>query len=200
MHSRIIVYRHISRAAEGIKIINQLNDDVFHTVINYVHKNMSPDNDGDDDQGLEELENLVKVERQDFLLLIKTLSYILKRASTFVMKPTKLQSELKEKLRLNDAKVQAIMKIWMKNTKPLLDNMQEAGADGSNNELQSVSWKLKVQLSSRAQQKEKTALGQLQLMTSCGGPINLEMNHAELSNIYNQLELIQNELDALRNK
>lgn len=29
------------RAADGIKIINQLNDDVFTTVIKYVHKNMS---------------------------------------------------------------------------------------------------------------------------------------------------------------
>lgn len=47
---------HTFRAAEGIKIINQLDDDVFTTVINYVHKNMSPStesSDADDDDGLE---------------------------------------------------------------------------------------------------------------------------------------------------
>lgn len=45
------------RAADGIKIINQLNDDVFTTVINYVHKNMSlsgqTTDTADDDGGLE---------------------------------------------------------------------------------------------------------------------------------------------------
>lgn len=45
------------RAAEGIKIINQLDDEVFTTVINYVHKNMSPSAEAaqtaEDDGGLE---------------------------------------------------------------------------------------------------------------------------------------------------
>lgn len=44
------------RAADGIKIINQLDDDVFTTVIKYVHKNMSLSDehaDVDDDGGLE---------------------------------------------------------------------------------------------------------------------------------------------------
>lgn len=44
-------------AADGIKIINQLNDDVFTTVINYVHKNMPLSGEAadtaDDDGGLE---------------------------------------------------------------------------------------------------------------------------------------------------
>lgn len=46
----------ICRAADGIKIINQLDDDVFTTVIKYVHKNMSLSDehaDVDDDGGLE---------------------------------------------------------------------------------------------------------------------------------------------------
>lgn len=46
----------IFRAADGIKIINQLDDDVFTTVIKYVHKNMSLSDDHadvDDDGGLE---------------------------------------------------------------------------------------------------------------------------------------------------
>lgn len=49
---------HFTRAADGIKIINQLNDDVFTTVIKYVHKNMSLSSenataDTEDDGGLE---------------------------------------------------------------------------------------------------------------------------------------------------
>lgn len=191
------------RAALGINIINQLDDDVFQTVLDYVHKNMSPENT-DDDQGLEELEHMVKVERKEFLLLIKTLSYILKRTSTFMMKPTQLQSELKEKLHLVDAKVDAIMKIWVKNMKPLLDNLQadsdgDEELQGKNNELIAVTQNLTMQLSSQAEEKQKTLLGELTLTTSRGGTTALKMNHTELTNLFNQLNLIQKELDALRN-
>lgn len=196
------------RAAEGIKIINQLDDDVFVTVVQYVRKNMAPDENDDQDQGLEELEKLVQVERPDFLLLIKTLSYVLKRTSTFIMKPSQLQQELRDKLQLNDNKVDAIMKMWMKNMKPIFDNLHAGGGGGSNgenkedgaNELQNVSWKLKVQLSSEAQQRERTPIAHLQLTTRHGAPTNLEVNHNELLGLYNQLEAIQGELDALRNK
>lgn len=169
---------------------------------------MTPDENDDENEnvGLEELEKLVQVERQDFLLLIKTLSYILKRTSTFIMKPTKLQQELREKLHLNDNKVDAIMKMWIRNMKPMFDSMHAhgggAGGDdaGEANELLNASWKLKVQLSSEAQQKEKTPIAQLQLTTRHGPPTNLEVNHTELLGLYNQLEAIQGELDALRNK
>lgn len=159
---------------------------------------MSPD-ESEDDQGLEELEKMVKVDRQDFLLLIKTLSYILKRASTFIMRPTKLQQELKDKLHLHESKIEVIMKLWIKNVKPILDNL-ETDDSGKSNELVNVAWKLKVQLASEAQQKEKNPIAQLQLSTSVGEPVDLEVNHSELLSMYNQLEAIQSELDSLRSK
>lgn len=195
-----------SRATDGVKIINQLDDEVFTTVINYVHKNMNPSGtpDTDDDGGLEKLEQIVKIERTDFLLLIKTLSYILKRASTFILKPTKLQSELKEKLDLHDSKIDVIMKIWVKNTKPILDNLELE--DGQSNQLEHIGWKMKLQLSSEAQQKEKIPLALVQLHTTkdnvnsaSGEPITMEMNHVEVLDLYNAIEAIQVELDALKN-
>uniref|UniRef100_A0A0K8TR52 Putative hcarg protein n=1 Tax=Tabanus bromius TaxID=304241 RepID=A0A0K8TR52_TABBR len=189
------------RAREGIKIINSINHDVFCTVLDYVHKNMSPEEEDHDERenALEELEKLVGVPRPDFLLLIKTLSYILKRTSTFVIKPTKLQSELREKLKLNNDKVDVIIKLWIKNTKPILDNLQIDTNKGGN-DLCDIAWKLKVQISSHCQQKEKTSLAVLQLRTTNGVPVDLEMNHEELVSLYNQLEFIQNELDLLRSK
>lgn len=132
----------------------------------------------------------------------------MKRASTFIMKPTKLQSELREKLQLQDSKIDVIMKLWIKTMKPILDNLENKDEPGAatNNELEHVGWKLKLQLSSEPQQKEKIPIGQIQLHTSVdnmnsqsGEPINFEMNHAEVLEFYNQIEAIQNELDSLRN-
>lgn len=153
------------------------------------------------------MEQLVQIERTEFLLLIKTLSYILKRASTFIMKPTKLQSELKEKLQLHDSKIDVIMKLWIKNMRPILDNLENKDEPGQSNQLEQIGWKLKLQLSSEPQQKEKHAIAQIQLHTSADGvgsarkhePINFEMNHTELLDVYNQIEAIQSELDSLRN-
>lgn len=147
----------------------------------------------------------MNIDRADFLLLIKTLSYVLKRATTFIMKPSRLQTELKEKLQLHDSKVDVIMKLWMKHMKPILDNLEIKDEPGQSNQLEKVGWKLKVQVSSEAQQKDKTPIAQVQFHTTRENvnattrePINFEMNHMELSDMYNQMEAIQNELDSLR--
>lgn len=122
------------------------------------------------------------------------------------MKPTKLQSELKEKLKLHDNKIDVIMKLWIKNMKPILDNLEVKDEPVQSNQLEQIGWKLKMQLSSEPQQKEKIPLAQMQLHTTAEGansssqsePINFEMNHMELLDMYNQMEAIQNELDSLR--
>lgn len=145
---------------------------------------------------MEELEKSIGLPNEQFALLAKTISYILKRSLIFVMKPTKLQTELKEILKLNENKIEIFMKTWILSTKPILDNLE--GSDGVSKELEDISWKLKVQLSSSAMKKEKTVLGQVQLKTTEQDPINLEMNHEEVLDFFNQLENIQTELDLLK--
>lgn len=184
------------RAREGIQIINKLNNDTFATVLEYVHKNMNPSEEEEDQDTLEELEKLVGVPRPEFLLLIKTLSYILKRTSTFLLKPTKLQQELREKLKLEDEKIDGIIRLWIKNTKPILTNLHCGSMEAK--EVTDVSWKLNLQISSNCQQKERTALACLQLKTGDGNDIDMEMNHSELLQLYNQIESIQNELDNFK--
>lgn len=122
------------------------------------------------------------------------------------MKPTKLQGELKEKLHLQDSKIDQIMKLWIKNMKPILDNLENNDEVGQSNQLEHIGWKLKLQLSSEPQQKEKIPIAQVQFHTSLdnlnsrsGEPINFEMNHAEVLELYNQIDAIQNELDSMRN-
>lgn len=118
------------------------------------------------------------------------------------MKPTKLQEELKEKLYLQDNKVDVFMKLWVKNMKPLLDNLAADDGTGEPNQLEHIGWKLKLQLSSESQRKEKIPLAQMQFHTTRDnlnrpgdGPINFEMNHADVLELYNQIDAIQNELD-----
>ncbi|ALC49017.1 CG2371 [Drosophila busckii] len=144
---------------------------------------------------LEELERLVSVPRPDFLLLIKTFSYILRRISTFIIKPSHLQRELREKLQLQDeAKIDAILRLWVRQTTPMMNNL--ASERYESNVIEDMAWKLNVEIASHCQQREKTALAVLQLKTGAGEDINFEMTQAELMQLYNQFENIQSELDA----
>ncbi|EDV46020.1 COMM domain-containing protein 10 [Drosophila erecta] len=214
------------RAREGIKIINALPYETFTTVLFYTHRQMSPSGasasatsstvgtsvtttgraDGSTEENptsstepeytLEELERLVGVPRQDFLLLIKTFSYILRRISTFIIKPSLLQRELREKLQLEDeAKIDAILRLWVRETTPIMNNL--ASKRYESNVIEDVAWKLNMEISSHCQQREKTPLAVLQMKTAVGEDINIEMTHPELMELYNQFENIQGELDAM---
>ncbi|KAL7743098.1 hypothetical protein ACLKA6_015022 [Drosophila palustris] len=144
---------------------------------------------------LEELERLVGVARADFLLLIKTFSYILRRISTFIIKPSLLQRELREKLQLQDeAKIDAILRLWVRQTTPMMNNL--ASERYESNVIEDMAWKLNVEIASHCQQREKTALAVLQLKTGAGEDINFEMTQPELLHLFNQFEHIQSELDA----
>lgn len=144
---------------------------------------------------LEELERLVGVPRADFLLLIKTFSYILRRISTFIIKPSHLQRELREKLQLQDeAKIDAILRLWVRQTTPMMNNL--ASERYESNVIEDMAWKLNVEIASHCQQREKTALAVLQLKTGAGEDINFEMTQSELLQLFNQFENIQSELDA----
>lgn len=131
---------------------------------------------------------------QEFSLLVKTLTFVFKRAANFIIKPTKLQNDLKEKLKLDQTKSEIFLKFWINQTKPILDNLGDIPV-----QLEDVSWNLKVQLSSSAQIKEKTAIGILSLQTNrMEDNIMLEMTKGELLNLYDQLESVQTELDSLK--
>ncbi|KAH8386998.1 hypothetical protein KR093_004012 [Drosophila rubida] len=144
---------------------------------------------------LEELERLVGVARPDFLLLIKTFSYILRRISTFIIKPSHLQRELREKLQLQDeAKIDAILRLWVRQTTPMMNNL--ASERYESNVIEDMAWKLNVEIASHCQQREKSALAVLQLKTVAGEDINFEMTQPELLQLFNQFEHIQSELDA----
>ncbi|XP_012162220.1 COMM domain-containing protein 10 isoform X2 [Ceratitis capitata] len=187
-------------AANWIKITESLPFDTFTTVLNFVHRQMIPVATEDvlePENALEELERLVGVPRADFLLMIKTFSYILRRTSTFVIKPTRLHAELREKLQFaDDAKIDAIVRLWVRQTTPIMNSL--ACERYESNEIHDVAWKLNVEISSHCEQREKNALAMLQLKTGTGEDINLEMNHDELLQLYNQFECIQTELDTLK--
>jgi len=190
------------RLLGGVELINNIDPDKFSTLLDYVYENLKPNvfqkelSDNNKEISLEDLEKLIGIDNAAFIYLIKTSSYILKRSLVFVQKPTKLHSALKEKLNICDANVECFVKLWIRATKPILNNLESPTV--GTKEMTNVAWKLKVELSSDKQLKQKYALGELQIFKNDENTINLEMNHEELYNFYNQMENIQLELDNLK--
>lgn len=175
------------------EIDNDTDDRSLSTAEGVVSKNRLLN---DDDNALEELERLVGIPREQFLLLIKTFSYILRRIGTYLIRPLLLQKELRETLHLNDElKIAAIVRLWNRDTAPMLQDL--ANRPYEYHQVTDVSWKLNVEISSQCQQRQKKALAMLQLRTGAGDDLNLEMDHCALQQLYRQLEEVQGELDSL---
>lgn len=190
-----------SSLLRGITVCNErLTDDTFTSVVEYLFRTI--DNPKDQAQpeaptteaDLESIRSSCQLEEPEFKLVLQTLSYLVKRSLKFMLKPSALQADLRGRLQLGENRCNAFVRCWIAATKIVLDSLEME--DGRSNQLEDVSWKVRAQLSSESRQKDKLALGQLELKTSAKC-INLELNSDEIVEFYNQLERIQVELDAI---
>lgn len=125
-------------------------------------------------------------------LVVKTITYIIRRSVNFIMKPETMIQNLIEIVNLNKDKANLFTKFWVGKTKNILEDVN------SGRELIDVQWDLKTELASAAEQKSRTAIGVVRLETADKGNLNLELNHNELLELYKTLENVQEELDILK--
>lgn len=125
-------------------------------------------------------------------LVVKTITYIIRRSVNFIMKPETMIQSLIEIVNLNKDKANLFTKFWVGKTKNILEDVN------SGRELIDVQWDLKTELASAAEQKSRTAIGVVRLETADKGNLNLELNHNELLELYKTLENVQEELDILK--
>eukprot|EP00128_Syssomonas_multiformis_P009597 Colp12_sorted_trinity150504_noHs@11811 len=99
----------------------------------------------------------------------------------------------------SDEKIAAILQVWSKEGTSLISSLREKAFAPS--ELKNVNWRLNLQISQgdKAKMKSMNALLELLIGSSDGKTHNLKMefSHEELYQFYNQLEVIQQQLDEL---
>ncbi|EDS27334.1 conserved hypothetical protein [Culex quinquefasciatus] len=180
----------------GISVCNErLSDETFASTVEYLFRTIdSPKSEQPaTETDLESIRTACQLDEPEFKLVLQTLSYLVKRSLKFMLKPSGLQADLtRSRLQLGEHKCNAFVRCWIAATKIVLDSLD---GEQQSNQLEDVSWKVRAQLSSEPRQKDKLALGQLELKTS-SKCVNLELNSAEIVELYNQMERIQAELDA----
>ncbi|XP_053693490.1 COMM domain-containing protein 10 [Sabethes cyaneus] len=207
MSRQLTWFRVTESLTRGAAVCNErLSDECFSTIVEYLFKTIDNTADNVVEYAEDDLTNIhqesSQLSEKEFQLVLQTLTYLVKRSLKFMLKPSALQGDLQRELALDDTKCNIFVKYWIQSTKIILDSLelkQDGSSVGKSNQLEDVSWKVRAQLSSEPRQKDKLALGQLELKTT-SKTINLELNSDEIVKFYEQLERIQVELDALSAK
>lgn len=131
-------------------------------------------------------------------LLIQSLIHVFKLSLKFIFKPTTLQKQLEDELKLDNEKAKEFVKHWSLCTK------RDFGDIENRYKLNDVTWQLNIQVASSVQNKEATPNARLQLnmskpKTDKRENVTLELNCEELVQLYNALESMQNKLDSVAN-
>ncbi|KAF4521137.1 hypothetical protein B566_EDAN012902 [Ephemera danica] len=151
---------------------------------------------------LEKLQVALELDEASLKLLLNSLTFILKQAAFHVAKPAVLREQLITE-GLTEEKASAIAQVWVNVAKPTLEALRQHSLCPL--QLESVKSSLNARVSSSSQTGQHTALARLQLMLSnqdnpsqAAEPVTLELDHGELYQLYNQLEKVQAQLDALK--
>ncbi|XP_059159992.1 COMM domain-containing protein 10-like [Physella acuta] len=151
------------------------------------------------DEEEEKLQGAFGISSKDLDLVLQTLEFILQQAAYHTAKPASLSEQLTQ-LQLHDDKVGIIVDAWTNGARDLVQKLRERSVHPC--QLDTVDWRLNLQLAQASQSKMKlpNALFQLGIKDENKGVnenILLEFTHQELYEFYNQLETIQNQLDSL---
>ncbi|XP_043103948.1 COMM domain-containing protein 10 [Puntigrus tetrazona] len=148
----------------------------------------------------EKLQSALSLEKQTLHLLLETLSFILEQAVYHNLKPASLRQQL-ENLSVQTEKAQVFAQVWAAAAPEVLEKIR-LGIFAPK-KLDVVGWQLNLQMSSssRSRLKAPHAVLNLGLRTEDDSEslqdVFVELNHQDLLDFYNQMEMIQTQLDSL---
>lgn len=177
---------HFRYQAKGIELVNGTDDGKFRSILSRIFKKLNAkESQVFSELEQSKLESILSFGQQQVKGLLEILKYLAQECLDKLLKPNKLGEELK-KISLQDNKINIFLQVY---------NEFVEKVDG-NNEIDDVNWKIKVHINQDTKTHLKEPIAQLDLKLT-NENISLDFNHEELSLFYNQLEGIQNQLDAL---
>lgn len=138
----------------------------------------------------------IDLEHSDVVLIFQTLRLLKEHTYRLILKPTDLQEFLIKKLKLNDYVTEMILKAWSQKPNRVLNNLING------QELDHVSWELSVGFAENNVHMTPTPKAKIQFSIVDNEhqqkEISLDVNHAQVSELYHKLESIQHLLDRIK--
>ncbi|XP_070489997.1 COMM domain-containing protein 10 [Chironomus tepperi] len=184
-------YHKKKRFLDGINKCLKLSDEEFEVTlkkINEISKN------SDDLSAILELEiKNTEVTKEESDLILKTIYYLVQRFNLFILSPIKLQSDLND-LGFSQEKAQILIQFYSEASRALITNLDMSSTGSTDEE---VYWDIKTTLSDALNQKCKIPKATIRLKSEAQEISFEDLNHAELSKLFDKIEAIQSELDNL---
>lgn len=183
-------YQKKKKFLQGIQTCLKLNDEQFENLINQVFEVYKTREDDLSALTDIEIEN-VKISSDERILILKTIFYIIQRLNMFILSPLKLQSDLND-LGFTTEKSQIILKFYSDVSKDIVKSLDISASTSTEEE---VLWEIKTTLSDSVNQKCKIPKAKITLKSQNQELTLDDLNHSELSKLFDKLETIQAELD-----
>ncbi|XP_068461362.1 COMM domain-containing protein 10 isoform X1 [Clinocottus analis] len=151
------------------------------------------------DEEEEKLRAALSLDKQALNLVLETSAFILQQAVYNNVKPASLQQQL-EAVHLNPDKAEVFSQTWAAAGPELVEKLKHSTF--APKKLDYVGWQLNLQMAQSSQAKLKSPSAVLQLGlrnedSEVQENVFVDFNHQELLDFYNQLEIVQGQLDTL---
>ncbi|KAK7008739.1 COMM domain-containing protein 10 [Biomphalaria glabrata] len=185
---------------KAVSLINELDVTKFPLLLSRIMQKLHVKEERTfSEEEEEKLQNAFEISPSDLELILQTLEFILQQAAYHTAKPTTLGEQLKD-LQLDDDKVSIIVEAWTTGARDLVQKLRDRTVHPL--QLEDINWRINLQMAQTTLSKMKlpNALFQLGIRNDTTGlkeNIRVEFTHEELYEFYNQLEVIQSQLDSL---
>ena len=188
------------RLERGLKIASQVDNSKFRLLINRICQTLQSNVNTKIFSEEEEEKLLVSLDlsKDDLVLLLDALITMYKQAACNAIKPQSMESTLKDTFKTDDDKVQIFLHAWLTYGKGIIDNFRQQSIFPV--QVKDIDWSLNVQVASSTIKKNvrPIALLQLNLTGEQRSKLTAEFDKRELTDLYQNLEKIQSQLDALK--
>ncbi|CAL1298418.1 unnamed protein product [Larinioides sclopetarius] len=187
-----------SRIQKAVELINGLDDSKFPLLLNRILQKFHLKEEVFNKEESSKLEISLSVNQEKLKLILQTLTFIFQQAAYHLAKPSVLSQQL-QLIELSEEKISAIVQAWVSNAKTVIEKLKKKTI--APKQLNDVNWELRLQTAQSSMSKLKNPVGLVELNLESGEKnekLQMEFSHKELYTFYNQLEVIQSQLDALR--
>lgn len=187
------------RLESGLQLSNKVDNGKFRLLVNRICQTLQADcTKIFSDEEEEKLQASLDLSKDNLLIFLDALVSIYKQAAGNIVKPSVLEAALKEVFKINDDKIQILSHAWVTYGKGIVANLRQQSVFPV--QVTDIDWSLNIQTSSSSVKKDvrPVALLEMSLTGQQNTKLTLEFNKKELTDLYDNLEKIQAQLDALK--
>ncbi|KAG7201778.1 hypothetical protein KM043_004498 [Ampulex compressa] len=185
---------------KGLKVTNQVDSSKFRLLVNRVCQSLQTDVHSKvfSAEEKEKLMASLDLNKDDLALFLDAIIMIYTQAACNMVKPSSMDTVLRDNFKITDDKVQIFLNAWMTYGKGIIENFRQESMFPT--QVKDIDWCLNLQAASSTIFKDvrPTALLGLRLTGEENTELTVEFYKNELTDLHGHLEKIQAQLDALK--